>query len=183
VQDLEHCPTFTKLDRRVERLPRTRNVETALLAICCVNYLIFHPYRKTVVCIGISRQYSTVSFLAQSAYKVVRQEPNLDDGQEALPNVIEKAFLPARSQWIDEPVSAQWAAPEPRFLKTLQDANLLYHQWTNNKPSAFYPFCDKLWMEAADLLREVGLPWHNSNVNMREDIDQSWPFHFKAFER
>lgn len=78
---------------------------------------------------------------------------------------------------------AQWAAPEPRILKTLQDANLLYRQWTNNKPSPLYPFCDELWMETADLLRKAGLPWHNNNGNMPEEIDESWHFHFKHFKR
>jgi hypothetical protein len=128
-------------------------------------------------------QYSTVGFLAQSACKVVREELKLDDGQEGLPKVIEKAFLSTRSQWIDEPVSAQWTALEPRILKTLQDANLLYHQWIKNKPGPFYPFCDELWMQTTGLLREADLPWHNNNVNISEKIDQIWPFHFKDFER
>jgi hypothetical protein len=137
-----------------------------------VGAILFSIHIETMVRIGIS-QYSVVGLLAQSACKVVREEPKLVDGQEGLPKVIEKAFLSARSQSIDELVSAQWAAPEPRIPQTLQDANLLYHQWTNNKPGPLYPFCDELWMETADLLREAGLPWHKNNGNMPEGINQS----------
>ncbi|RYP01748.1 hypothetical protein DL765_010832 [Monosporascus sp. GIB2] len=32
------------------------------------------------------------------------------------------------------------------------------------------------------LLADVGLPWHNNQINMPNEIDTSWPFHFKSFE-
>jgi hypothetical protein len=32
------------------------------------------------------------------------------------------------------------------------------------------------------VLRNAGLPWHNNNLNLSEDIEKIWPFHFKDFE-
>lgn len=32
------------------------------------------------------------------------------------------------------------------------------------------------------MLADVGLPWHNNQINMPDEIDTSWPFHFKSFE-
>lgn len=119
----------------------------------------------------------------QAACKVVQEEHKSDDGQGTLPNVIEKAFLSARSQWIEEPVISQWATPQPQIRRVLQEVNLLYHQWSDNRPGPFYPFSDVLWMETADLLREAGLPWHNNNLNLPDEVDHSWPFNFKVFER
>ena len=98
-------------------------------------------------------------------------------------NVIERAFLNGRPQWMDEPVISRWATPSPKLLRTLEEVNELLHQWTKNVTGPFYPFSDALWLQTAELLRDAGLPWHNNNLNHPDEIDPSWPFHFKEFEK
>ena len=84
---------------------------------------------------------------------------------------------------MDEPVISQWATPSPRIKRTLEEVNELLHQWTKNVTGPFYPFSDALWLQTAELLRHAGLPWHNNNLNHPDEIDPSWPFHFKEFEK
>ena len=84
---------------------------------------------------------------------------------------------------MDEPVISRWATPSPKILKTLKEVNGLLHQWTRNATGPFYPFSDALWLQTAELLRDAGLPWHNNNLNLPDEIDPSWPFHFKEFEK
>ena len=98
-------------------------------------------------------------------------------------NIIERAFLNGRPQWMDEPVISRWATPSPKILKTLKEVNILLHQWTEDVTGPFYPFSDAFWLQTAELLRDAGLPWHNNNLNHPDEIDPSWPFHFKEFEK
>ena len=98
-------------------------------------------------------------------------------------NIIERAFLNGRPQWMDEPVISRWATPSPKILKTLKEVNELLHQWSKNVTGPFYPFSDALWLQTAELLRDAGLPWHNNNLNHHDEIDPSWPFHFKECEK
>ena len=34
-----------------------------------------------------------------------------------------------------------------------------------------------------DVLRKVGLPWYNNVPNSPEQVDPSWPFQFKDYEK
>ncbi|KAK2841612.1 hypothetical protein FQN49_006081 [Arthroderma sp. PD_2] len=99
---------------------------------------------------------------------------------DTLPDVIQKSFQEGQRQWIAEPVIERWASSPP---PTLREANELYHQWKENKPGPFYPFSDELWWQTAQIMSEAGLPWYNNNLNRPEEIDPSWPFHTKEFER
>ncbi|KAF3905073.1 hypothetical protein AA313_de0208855 [Arthrobotrys entomopaga] len=47
----------------------------------------------------------------------------------------------------------------------------------------FSPFTDRLWLENGSILAKAGLPWYNNQINMPDEIDTSWPFHFKTFEQ
>ena len=97
-------------------------------------------------------------------------------------NVIAKSFFESRTQWFDEPVLNAWAT-SPSVPKVLEQVNSLYHQWRKQPQGPFSPFSDPLWAETAKVQRDAGLPWHNNNLNLPEDVDKSWPFHFKDFER
>lgn len=127
-------------------------------------------------------QLSEKTGLVYSARQGLHEEKS-EAKENFFPNVIENAFLKGRRQWIDEPIIAQWAPPTPEISKTLREVNNLYHQWSNSVPGPLYPFFDPLWLQTCNLLRDVGLPWHNNNLNLPNEIDPSWPFHFKDFER
>ena len=98
-------------------------------------------------------------------------------------NLIERAFFNGRPQWMEEPVISRWATPNAKIIETLEEVNLLLHQWTKSAPGPFYPFSDALWLQTAEVLRDAGLPWHNNNLNLPDEIDPSWPFHFKEYEK
>lgn len=97
-------------------------------------------------------------------------------------NVIRMSFLRSQPQWFAEPVLDTWDTNQS-IQRVLEHVSALYHQWQNLPPGHFSPSSDPLWAETAKVLRDAGLPWHNNNLNMPEDIDKSWPFHFKDFER
>lgn len=99
---------------------------------------------------------------------------------DTVPDVIEKAFRSGQVRWMEEPVMKQW---ENKHLPILMDINALYHRWRASRPGPFYPFSDALWMQTADVLRQVGLPWHNNNINSPDQIDPSWPFQSKEYEK
>lgn len=84
---------------------------------------------------------------------------------------------------MDEPVISRWATPSSKILRTLEEVNTLLHQWTKSVTGPFYPFSDALWLQTAELMSDAGLPRHNNNLNLLDEIDPSWPFHFKEFER
>ena len=84
---------------------------------------------------------------------------------------------------MDEPIISQWTNPNTEILKTLHEVNLLLQRWAKSPPGPFYPFSDALWLQTAEVLKDAGLPWHNNNLNLPDEIDPSWPFHFKEFER
>ena len=113
----------------------------------------------------------------------IDEEWGLDVARASGSNIIERAFLNGRPQWMDEPVISRWATPSPKILNTLKEVNELLLQWTKNATGPFYPFSDALWLQTAELLRDAGLPWHNNNLNLPDEIDPSWPFHFKEFEK
>ena len=98
-------------------------------------------------------------------------------------NTIERTFVDSRQQWINEPVVSQWSNKDPGIAAVLQELNQLYEQWRTSGPGPFYPFSDPLWLQTCEVLRDAGLPWLNNNLHLPEDIDPSWPFQSKYFER
>jgi hypothetical protein len=94
------------------------------------------------------------------------------------------SFFKSQSRWLDDPILKTW---KTNFTKTkaLQHVSELYRQWESLSSGPFSPDVDALWLEAATIMRDAGLPWLHTHVNMPEDkgIDRSWPFHFKNFER
>lgn len=85
--------------------------------------------------------------------------------------VITRSFLRGRSQWIDEPIITSWREPSIGILEKLKVADQLFNEWSRIQPKPFDPFFDRLWLETASTLRDAGLPWHNNNLNMPEEVD------------
>lgn len=90
---------------------------------------------------------------------------------EAFEEVITKAFLQGQSQWIDEPVINRWHKPDEALLSALANINQLYHEWKQRELAPFDPFLDRLWLESAEALQKAGLPWHNNNLNLPDEVD------------
>jgi hypothetical protein len=85
--------------------------------------------------------------------------------------VVIESFLRGQSQWIDEPVISKWRELGPELLSTLETVSQLYYEWRQIEPAPFDPFFDRLWLESAVTLWEAGLPWHNNNLNMPDEVD------------
>lgn len=98
-------------------------------------------------------------------------------------NTIERTFLEGRQQWIEEPVVSQWSVNDPDIATVLEELNRLYEQWRASGPGPFCPFSDPLWLQTCEVLRDAGLPWLNNNLHLPDEIDPSWPFQSKHFER
>ncbi|KAI1340081.1 pyridoxal phosphate-dependent transferase [Xylariaceae sp. FL0016] len=91
---------------------------------------------------------------------------------EILPNIhLEETFETSKSQWVDDPIIRQWRDPGHRIHGVLSE------------PKPFGASSDLLWLEIGRVLADVGLPLYNNQVNMPDEIDTSWVFHFKAYER
>ncbi|KAB8259716.1 pyridoxal phosphate-dependent transferase [Aspergillus pseudonomiae] len=107
-----------------------------------------------------------------------------DDGHDSefsqSPGSIVNAFLSGQHQWMDQPIIKRWALQPPDIL---QKVNTLFWQWKRQTIGPFSPLCDKMWMTTAEALCHAGLPWHSNNVNMPNEIDPTWPLHFKHFEQ
>ncbi|KFA69621.1 hypothetical protein S40285_04025 [Stachybotrys chlorohalonatus IBT 40285] len=97
-------------------------------------------------------------------------------------DVIQKRFNESKCQWIDDPVISQWRRPDHHIHHVLSEANSLYHEWKSIQYPSFSPSPPTLWLDTGRALADVGLPWHNNQVNLPDEIDTSWPFHFKKFE-
>ncbi|KAF9894008.1 hypothetical protein FE257_008979 [Aspergillus nanangensis] len=118
--------------------------------------------------------------LSLTANATERAGDREDEVDTSVPDIIHKAFRSGESGWMEEPVIQQWAnAP----LEILNEANQLYHAWRRQPPGPFCPYSDPLWMQTTAVLPEVGLPWHNNNVNSPEEVDPTWPFQFKLYEK
>ncbi|KAK6500168.1 hypothetical protein TWF481_010520 [Arthrobotrys musiformis] len=98
-------------------------------------------------------------------------------------DVIRNTFKAYKSQWIHDPVVSQWDDPNHGIHKILTEVNDLYQTWVATPPRPFSPFTDPLWADAGRTMAEIGLPWHNNQLNMPDEIDTSWPFHFKSYEQ
>ncbi|CAH0053893.1 unnamed protein product [Clonostachys solani] len=98
--------------------------------------------------------------------------------------IIQKTFHGSRSQWIYDPVMTQWRKPDHHIHQVLPEADKLYNQWKSaNRSPLFAPSTCPLWLDTGRVLANIGLPWHNNQVNMPDQTDSSWPFHFKTFEK
>jgi hypothetical protein len=95
--------------------------------------------------------------------------------------MITKSFLEGRSQWIDEPIIAGWREPTEKISATLRLADELFAKWSQPRGRPFDPFFDPLWLETAKTLRDAGLPWHNNNLNMPDEIDSRYVFSHVLF--
>ena len=96
---------------------------------------------------------------------------------------IQQTFQEFQSQWIDDPIIRQWRDPDHRVHQVLSDVNELYRTWTTRRHPPFHPSANPLYRQIGRTLADVGLPWHNNQINMPDEVDTSWPFHFKSFER
>ncbi|KAK6516282.1 hypothetical protein TWF506_006191 [Arthrobotrys conoides] len=93
-----------------------------------------------------------------------------------------KIFEDSQPRWIDDPVINQWRDPKHSVYSTLFDLDQLHQRWSAAPRKPFCPRIDPLWVEIGSLMAELGLPWHNNELNMPDEIDTTWPFHFKSFE-
>ncbi|RYP25539.1 hypothetical protein DL767_008349 [Monosporascus sp. MG133] len=95
---------------------------------------------------------------------------------------IQQAFYESQSQWIDDPIISQWRDPNHRVHQVLSEVHDLYHAWSSAQTKPFSPSANVFSLQIGRLLADVGLPWHNNQINMPNEIDTSWPFHFKSYE-
>ncbi|KAF3906897.1 hypothetical protein AA313_de0200364 [Arthrobotrys entomopaga] len=98
-------------------------------------------------------------------------------------HIIQKTFRDSQTQWIDNPIIKQWRDPKHQIHDVLTKVGDLYQKWTSIPARPFNPNTDPLWLETGRTLAEIGLPWFNIQFGMPDEIDTSWPFHFKAFEQ
>ncbi|KAL8963292.1 MAG: hypothetical protein Q9193_000432 [Seirophora villosa] len=98
-------------------------------------------------------------------------------------DIITRAFLAGRKHWIEEPVITKWLHPTSSMLSVIAEVSTMYQEWRTCSAGVFCPFSDPLWLYTSTWLRDAGLPWHNNNLNLPDEIDPSWPFHFKEIER
>jgi histidine decarboxylase len=103
---------------------------------------------------------------------------SLDSSDDKILN----AFQESRSQWIDDPVICQWRNPDHPIKHVLSEANKLYYKWKYAPCTPFSSSPNPLWQDTGRLMADAGLPWHANQVNMPDEIDTSWEFHFKGFE-
>ncbi|KAJ2990437.1 hypothetical protein NUW58_g2951 [Xylaria curta] len=96
--------------------------------------------------------------------------------------VILKTFERSKPRWIDDPVISQWRNPKHRIYGVLPELAGLYNNWASVQSAPFALSPDPLWLDIGQALSNLGLPWHNNEVNLPDDIDTSWPYNFKAFE-
>ncbi|KAG8168479.1 hypothetical protein KVR01_001228 [Diaporthe batatas] len=114
---------------------------------------------------------------------VPRLPPVVDEVVRRGPSrIIHAAFRDAMPTWFEDPVMREWRGSK-RIRDVLEQVNTLYHACSQAQPGAFNPVSDPLWASTAAVMREAGLPLYNNNINLPEEIDESWPFHFKELER
>lgn len=130
---------------------------------------------------------ATVARLAFASSAKSHSSITCDAIEEAEEDVISKAFHRSLPQWIEDPVIRQWRTPTHQVHDVLSEANSLYHQWksTQEASAQSFPFAAApyaVWLDTGRVLADTGLPWHSNQVNLPEELDSSWPFHFKAYE-
>ncbi|KAI1871739.1 hypothetical protein JX265_005725 [Neoarthrinium moseri] len=103
--------------------------------------------------------------------------------EEVQSTVIRDNFKAAQSQWIDEPITKKWRNPHHFIHKALGKIDQLRAEWSSRPIAPFQLTNDTIWLDTGRTLAQSGLPWHNNQINMPDELDTSWPFHFKSFER
>ncbi|KAK6538249.1 hypothetical protein TWF694_011128 [Orbilia ellipsospora] len=98
-------------------------------------------------------------------------------------DTIQRTFQNFQHQWISDPIIDEWRNPNHRIYDILAEVNKLHKTWTSQPPRPFDAYSDPLWRETGQVLADVGLPWHNNQVGMPDELDSSWQFHFKSFEQ
>ncbi|RYP53019.1 hypothetical protein DL768_001922 [Monosporascus sp. mg162] len=83
---------------------------------------------------------------------------------------IQQTFYESQSQWIDDPIISQWRDPNHRIHQVLSKVNDLYHTWSSAQTDPFSPSANVFSLQIGDLLADVGLPWHNNQINMPNEI-------------
>ncbi|KAK9777065.1 putative Histidine decarboxylase [Seiridium cardinale] len=106
----------------------------------------------------------------------------LESAEERTVSPIISSFLASKTRWLDEPTLNGWKVDPSKALH-LEDTARLYTHWTSLSEGPFSSNVDPLWLDTGNVLRDAGLPWYTINLNMPEEMDRSWPFHFKSFER
>ncbi|KAK7744297.1 hypothetical protein SLS62_010255 [Diatrype stigma] len=131
---------------------------------------------------GLKSSFSTT----ETELSIPKSESH-DSGDSVEPptqfETIQQTFQNAQSQWIDDPIISQWRDPNHRIHQVLSKVNALHHTWSSIPNSPFSPAASMPNRQIGRILAEVGLPWHNNQINMPDEVDTSWPFHFKSFER
>ncbi|KAK6362709.1 hypothetical protein TWF730_000165 [Orbilia blumenaviensis] len=120
-----------------------------------------------------------------SPYDTPIPSPRLTPSKITLedPSDLQSIFKRSQSQWIDDPIITSWRNPTHKIHNFLTSTNHLLKAWSSTPPhTPFSPYSDPLWLETGDVLKRAGLPWHNNQVGMPNDLDSSWPFHFKSYE-
>ncbi|KAF3088851.1 hypothetical protein TWF569_008890 [Orbilia oligospora] len=139
--------------------------------------------KPAVTIISVSELPSSTS---SSPSNTPRIYPQLCPPKIAISNPVnlQSIFESSQVQWIDDPVITSWRNPNHKIYNILASANELLEKWTSiASHTPFSPLSDPLWLETGRILKDVGLPWHNNQVGMADDLDSSWPFHFKSYER
>ncbi|EPS43407.1 hypothetical protein H072_2673 [Dactylellina haptotyla CBS 200.50] len=100
-------------------------------------------------------------------------------------SAIRRTFLDSQIQWISNPVISKWRDPRHRIHDLLNEVSELHEKWTHasTPKRPFSPAADPLWLEPGRLLAQAGLPWYNNQLSMPNELDTSFPYHFKSFEQ
>jgi len=103
--------------------------------------------------------------------------------RDEIKKTVTTAFRKGQPLWIDDSIMNRWFTSRTDIPSTLDEVSFLHSSWTHAQPGAFWPFSDPLWRKTATSLQELGLPVHNNNLNLPEEVDDTWPFNFKSLER
>ncbi|KAI1506724.1 pyridoxal phosphate-dependent transferase [Biscogniauxia marginata] len=148
-----------------------------------ISSMLNEELSKETIAIAIAEQELDSS--SESGYtESPPTEPSLNP-ELITKNIIQKAFQESKSQWIDDPVISEWRNPKHQIRNFLPQLDDLHSTWSRMQPSRLLlsPLSpDTFWLEIGRALASAGLPWHNNQINMPDEIDSSWPFHFKSFE-
>lgn len=72
--------------------------------------------------------------------------------------------------------------PAHHINQVLASAGHLLQTWQSAPQPVFAPSPSPIWTDTGRRLAAAGLPWHNNQINLPDETDSAWPFHFKALE-